>query len=58
MEIIIKLNNDGSFTMDKTDGMAVFTAVGMLELAKKLILERGDKDVEEVTEEVDTDEIV
>ena len=58
MEIIIKFSEEGKFLVEKSDNMAVFTAVGMLELAKKLILEKGDKDVEEVTEEVDTDEIV
>ena len=58
MEIIISFTEDGSFAIEKTEGMAIFTAVGMLELAKKLILEDGNKEEETVEEEVDTNEIM
>lgn len=49
MEIIIRLDEEGKFSVDKSEKISVFTAVGMLELTKKILLESK-------SEEADTNE--
>ena len=51
MEITIKFNESGRFSIEKSDDMGVFLAIGMLELAKKVLLE-PDNIVEEEEEEI------
>ena len=43
MEIIIKVNEEGKFSINKTDSLPIFTAIGMLELAKSIMLEDNSK---------------
>lgn len=38
MEIIIKIDENGKFSIDKSDGLPIFTAIGMMELAKSIML--------------------
>lgn len=58
MEINIMFDKDGRFTIDKSDDLGSFMAVGMLELAKKLLLEPENKNrVEEVEGQVSIDEV-
>ena len=47
MEIIIKFNESGRFSIEKSDDMGVFLAIGMLELAKKVLLEPDNTEEEE-----------
>lgn len=55
MEIIITMNEEGKFNVSKSDSISVFTAVGMLELAKKVMLtpdtEKPEEEAEELIEE-------
>lgn len=52
-------NEDGSFNIDRSDGLSVFNAIGMMELAKVILLSEGqgggmeeeDIDEEEMTSE-------
>lgn len=51
MEINIYLDKDGRFQINKSDDMGVFMAIGMMELAKKVLLEPAqeleeDRDIE------------
>ena len=41
MEVIISINEEGRLKIQTTEGMPIFTAVGMIELAKKVLLEGG-----------------
>lgn len=52
MEIKISFDETGKFSIEKTDGMATFTAIGMLELAKKVMFEDTNrpKVVDEIEE--------
>jgi len=47
MEITIKFNESGRFSIEKSDDMGVFLAIGMLELAKKVLLEPDNTEEEE-----------
>ena len=49
MKVIIEMDEQGRFSVNKDDQLPIFTAIGMLELAKKVMLE-PDKD--EVTEDI------
>lgn len=59
MEITLMFNEDGSFNIDRSDGLSVFNAIGMMELAKVILLSEGqgggmeeeDIDEEEMTSE-------
>ena len=52
MEIIIKIDETGKFSVDKSDNLSVFVAIGMLELTKKMMLEPDEvEEVEEIVEE-------
>jgi len=54
MEIIIKIDETGKFSVDKSDNLSVFVAIGMLELTKKMMLEPDEvEEVEEVEEIVE-----
>ena len=51
MQINIYLDKDGRFQINKSDDMGVFMAIGMMELAKQILLEppkeiEEDKDIE------------
>ena len=41
MEVIISISEEGRLKIQTTEGMPIFTAVGMIELAKKVLLEGG-----------------
>lgn len=57
MEIIIKFDENGRLTIKKTEEVAILSAVGMLELAKKIMLENGQEFKKEEDEvEVDVND--
>lgn len=39
MKIIISFNEDGKFEVNKSDNLPIFTAIGMLDLAKRVIFD-------------------
>lgn len=51
MEIIISINEEGRVIIQKSEELAILSAVGLLELAKKIMLENGKdfKSMEEGT---------
>ena len=54
MEIIININEEGRVTIQKSEELAILPAVGLLELAKKIMLENG-KDFEAMNEDTDVE---
>lgn len=50
MEIKIAMSPEGRFSVDKTEDVSIFMGIGMLELAKKVMLTPNDDTTE--TEEV------
>lgn len=57
MKISVEIQESGKFTIEKSEGIPVFTAIGMLELAKKIMLDNdGKKENKEVEEEDDVSE--
>jgi hypothetical protein len=57
MEISIKLLENGRFVINKSDDMGNFMAIGMLELAKKVMLEPEEEDSDQIKGQVSLDEI-
>ena len=57
MEISIKLLENGRFVINKSDDMGNFMAIGMLELAKKIMLEPEEEDSDQIKGQVSLDEI-
>lgn len=57
MEISIKFTEDGRFLIDKSDDMGYFMAIGMLELAKKIMLEPKEEITDQIKGQVSLDEI-
>lgn len=55
MEITITMNEEGKFNVSKSDNVSIFTGIGMLELAKKVMLtpdsQQPEEEVEEILEE-------
>lgn len=56
MEIIITFDEEGKLTIKKTSELAVLGAIGILELAKKVMLENAE-DFEQLEEDTDIEEI-
>ena len=57
MKIIIEITEEGRFTVDKSEGLAVFTAIGMIELAKQMLLNKPSKQ-EELEGQLDMEEVI
>ena len=57
MEISIKLTEEGRFVINKSDDMGNFMAIGMLELAKKIMLEPEEQDSDQIKGQVSLDEV-
>lgn len=65
MEVIISINEEGKFIVKKTEGVENLFAVGMLELAKNVLLNPdsefteldSDEEVEVEAIEVNTDDV-
>lgn len=53
MQILITMDENGKFSISKDDNISIFMAIGMLELAKKVMLEPG----EAIEEEADVNEL-
>ena len=56
MEIIITLDEEGKLTIKKTNKLSVLGAIGIMELAKKVMLEHAE-DFKQIEEDTDIEEI-
>lgn len=60
MEIIITFDEEGKLTIKKTNELSVLGAIGIMELAKKVMLENAEdfKELEEDTDiEVENEDV-
>lgn len=58
MEINIKFSTEGRFTINKSENIGNFMAIGMLELAKKILLDPDEESIKEVEGQLELKEDV
>ena len=58
MEIKLVFDTTGRFTVDKSEDLGNFMAIGMLELAKKILLEPKSNEDEEIEGQLELKEEV
>lgn len=56
LNVTITMNEEGSFKVETTEGMPIFTAIGMLETAKITLVQGKEADDEEVQDMPDRNE--
>lgn len=55
MKLTIQVDQDGKMNVDFTEGMGLFQAVAMIEVAKNMIMNDAAPDVEDDEEDVDAE---